>query len=245
MNSTTPFDRKKALLILLALFTGGAVPIQIVTLSFGYAQYYKGIAMGPKAIKIAHQFSSYYFPLVYIPAIIILIGIIFYSKKHYPDLFRRIVVGLGVGAFATIFLDFFRQMGVIQGWLPGDTPTMFGKMLTGSHVFWKYYWSGVFIHFMNGADFGLIFTLVWGKQRNYFQSIIWAAIWLNMMELGMMLGPPMGPMVGLFGVNYAWPQLFLLTLAAHIAFGTILGIGAHYFLKEEDRKWLLPFVLGK
>lgn len=29
--------------------------------------------------------------------------------------------------------------------------------------------------------------------------------WAMLLELGMMVGPPMGPMVGLFGVRYAWP----------------------------------------
>ena len=38
-------------------------------------------------------------------------------------------------------------------------------------------------------------------------------------ELGMMTGPPMGPMVGLFGYNYAWPQLFALTFVAHVVYG--------------------------
>ncbi len=31
--------------------------------------------------------------------------------------------------------------------------------------------------------------------------------WAMLLELGMMVGPPMGSMVGLFGVRYAWPQL--------------------------------------
>jgi len=37
----------------------------------------------------------------------------------------------------------------------------------------------------------------------------------------------------------------LLTLAAHIGFGVALGILVQRFLKDEDRGWLLPFVLGR
>ncbi len=58
----------------------------------------------------------------------------------------------------------------------------------------------------------------------------------------MMTGPPMAPIVGPFGINFAWPQLFLLTLVAHVAFGVTLGILAQHFLTDEDRDWLVPFL---
>ena len=64
------------------------------------------------------------------------------------------------------------------------------------------------------------------------------------MELGMMTAPPMGPMVGMFGVRYAWPQLFLVTLVAHIAFGIVLGLLVQHFLSDEDRGGLFTFLKG-
>jgi hypothetical protein len=234
---------KKSFLTLLALFTGGFMPIHLIVLSFGYAQYYKGVKMGPKVLKVAHEFGEPYFLYFYIPALIVLAWIIFYSKKHFPDLYRRIVIGLIAGAIATIGLDWIRQMGVIASWLPGDTPEMFGKMVTGSSSFSSYYWVGQFIHFMNGADFGLVFTLVFGNFISYKKTILYAILWLLVMEFFMMVGPPMGPMVGLFGVNWMWPQLFLLTLVAHIVHGTILGTLTHFWLKPGDNKWLIPFVI--
>jgi len=242
---TNQIDRKRAVLVLLAFIAGGAVPIQLVTLSFGYAQYAKGMSIGPKVIMTAHEFASVYVPFVYVPALVLLAGIAWYCRRHYPDVFRRIVVGLAFGALATVALDFFRQMGVIEGWLPGDTPTMFGKMVTGSSDFATFYPVGVFVHFMNGANFGLFYAFVWGKQSNYRRAVLWATTWAILVEIGMMIGPPMGPMVGLFGVRYAWPQLFLLTLAAHIGFGVALGILVQRFLKDEDSGWLLSFVLGR
>lgn len=233
---------KKSVLTLFALFMGGFVPISIVVLSFGYAEYYKAQAIGPKIIRVAHEFGGPYMMYVYIPAMIILVGITLYSRKNYPDLFRRIVIGLIAGAIATIGLDWIRQMGVIVDWLPSDTPEMFGKMVTGSSNFVEYYWVGQFIHFMNGASFGLFFTLVFGNYSSYKKTVIWAIAWMLIMELGMMVGPPMGPMVGLFGVNWMWPQLFILTLVAHIVFGIILGLLSHLWLKEEDRFWLIPYL---
>ena len=52
----------------------------------------------------------------------------------------------------------------------------------------------------------------------------------------------MVPMVGLFGVKWAWPQLFLLTLVAHIVHGIILGLLVHLWLKSTDEKSLLAYL---
>jgi hypothetical protein len=237
-------DRKRAILIFLAFVAGGAVPIQLVTLSFGYAQYVKEISLGPKVFITAHEFAANYIPFVYVPALLLLVGIAWYSREHYPDIFRRIVIGIGIGALATVSLDFFRAMGVINGWLPGDTPNMFGKMATGSSNFAYFYPVGLFVHFMNGANFGLFYTFVWGKRASYKSAIFWATSWALLVEIGMMTGPPMGPMVGMFGIRFAWPQLFLLTLAAHIAFGITLGILTQFFLKPADTGGLLAFIRG-
>lgn len=235
---------KKSILTLLTLFAGGVVPIHLILLSFGYSEYYKAQAIGPKIIRVAHEFAVPYIYFIYIPAIIFLIWVIIYTKNTYPDLYRRIIVGLGAGAIATIGLDWIRQMGVLEGWLPADTPTMFGKMITGSNSFIRYFWVGQFAHFFNGADFGLVFTLVFGRFHTLKKTVLVAISWLLLMELGMMVGPPMGPMVGLFGVRYLWPQLFVLTFVAHVVHGTILGILSFYWLKEEDEIWLWPFLKG-
>lgn len=237
-------DKKRVALILAAFFFGGAVPIQSVTLSFGYAQYVRGLDIGPRVISVAHEFARFYIPIVYIPALLGLIAIAVYSRKHYPDLYRRIAFGLLAGAIATVALDAVRQSGVVHGWLPADSPVMFGKMATGSDNFAFYYPAGLFVHLMNGASFGLFYVFVWGKRKSYASAILWATVWAELMELGMMTGPPMAKMVGLFGYNYAWPQLFLLTFVAHLFFGVALGVLAQRLLQEEDRGGLMTFLQG-
>ncbi|GMQ80580.1 MAG: hypothetical protein BMS9Abin05_0008 [Rhodothermia bacterium] len=237
-------DRKRAVLILLAFIAGGAVPIQLVTLSFGYAQYIQQVSLGPKVIITAHEFAVWYVPFVYIPALLLLIGIAWYSRSHYPDVFRRIIIGLGVGVLATVSLDFFREMGVINSWLAGDTPKMFGKMVTGSSNFAYFYPIGFFVHLMNGANFGLFYTFVWGRRGSYKSAIAWATLWALVIELGMMTLPPIAPMLGAFGSRFAWPELFLLTLVAHLAFGITLGILSQYFLRSEDEGGLFRFLRG-
>ncbi len=242
-DQQTGDSRNRIILILAALFLGGAVPIQLITLSFGYAQYVKEVSLGPKVILTAHEFSDIYVPFVLIPALVILAGITWYSHSRNPDLFRRIVVGLFAGVVATVALDFFRQMGVINGWLAGDTPTMFGKMATGSSNVAVYYSTGYVIHLLNGANFGLVYAFVWGRRKSYQSAIFWATIWALVIELGMMTLPPIAPMLGAFGVRFAWPQLFLLTLVAHLAFGLVLGLTTQYLLKPDDEQWLLPWLV--
>ncbi|MFQ5677044.1 MAG: hypothetical protein ACE5G1_14205, partial [bacterium] len=61
---------KKSIITLLALFAGGFVPIHLIVLSFGYAEYYKAQAIGPKIIRVAHEFAVPYLFVLYIPAIL-------------------------------------------------------------------------------------------------------------------------------------------------------------------------------
>ncbi|MBC8198393.1 MAG: hypothetical protein H8E60_10975 [Candidatus Marinimicrobia bacterium] len=236
---------KKSILTLIALFTAGFVPIQLVTLSFAYSQYYKGESLGPKMVITAHDFAVPYIYFVYIPSIIVFIGIWIYSKKNYPDLFRRLKVGVISGIMLTLALDVVRQNGVINGWLPQDVPMQFGKMVTGSNSFNSIFIAGLLVHFLNGINFGILYTFFFGKLKNYKTAMLAGTLLLFAIEIGMMVGPPMAKMVGPFGVNWAWPQLFLLTLTAHIFSGIACGLTAQFLLKEEDNKWLIPFLLNK
>lgn len=234
---------KKSILTLLVLFTGAFVPIQLVTLSFWYSQYFVGETLGPKMVRTAHEFAVPYIYYLYIPAIIVFIGIMIYSRNNYPDLFRRMKVGIIAGTMLTLALDVVRQNGVINGWLPQDVPMQFGKMVTGSNSFLPIFIAGLIVHFLNGINFGLLYTFVFGKQKNYGRAIIAGILLMFVIEIGMMTGPPMAKMVGLFGTNWAWPQLFLLTLTAHIGSGIACALTAQFLLKDEDNKWLLPFLL--
>jgi len=238
-------DTRRTGLVLVAFIAGGAVPIQTVTLSFGYAQYVRGVGIGPQVLSVAHEFARWYIPFVLVPAMLVLFGVALKCRTAYPDVFRRIVVGLSMGALATLALDAVRGAGVIHGWLPGDTPVMFGKMATGSAKFAVFYPAGLLIHYLNGANFGLFYAFVWGKRRSFASAVRWATLWALIVETGMMTGPPIAPMLGLFGYNFAWPQLFILTLVAHIVFGVVMGVLIQHFLTDEDRDWLVPFARGR
>jgi len=236
---------KKSILTLLVLFTGGFVPIQLVTLSFWYSQYHVGETLGPKMVRTAHEFAVPYIEFLYIPSIIVFVGIMIYSRKHYPDLFRRMKVGIIAGIMLSFGLDLIRQNGVINGWLPQDVPMIFGKMVTASNSFTPVFIAGILVHFLNGINFGILYTFLFGKLKNYKTAIITGALLLFFIDIGMMTAPPMPKMVGFFGVNWAWPQLFLLTLVAHVVSGIACGLTAQFLLKNEDRQWLFPFLFNK
>lgn len=196
-------------------------------------------------IMEAHKFASKYIRYIYAPSYLVLAAISVFSRKRYPDLFRRITIGISGGIFATLVLDAVRQLGVIYEWLPSDTPELFGKMATGSMERKKFLPAGLLIHFLNGGSFGVFYAFVWGKRSSYLSAASWATVWSMILEVGMMIGPPMERMVGPFGVDYKWPQLSLVTTVAHLLFGLTLGPLIQHFLKDEDRGWLLPFLLGK
>lgn len=239
------FDVKRAALVMLAFFCGGAVPIQLLTISFGYAQYIRGIKPMKEAVPVAHEFASaVYMPFVLLPALIMLAIIVAYTWRRYPDIARRILTGAATGAVATISLDAVRVSGVVHGWLPADTPVPFGKMVTGSDIFAIYFPAGVLAHYTFGANFGIFYAFVWGKRESYGKAAFWGVVWALLVELGMMTLPPMAPALGPFGIDYKWPQFFLTTLTAHILFGITLGLLVQHFLRNEDRGGLFAFLRG-
>ncbi len=183
-------------------------------------------------VMTVHQFMAWYLPYVLIPSLVILLLITLYSRTRYPRLFNRIIAGLGAGALGTIALDIFRYpLGVQLGGLPGDLPTMFGMFITGTMpATTAVILIGYLYHFLNGAGFGLTYTLIAGKAKWY-----WGLVWALIIEILMMTTPPLLIMgVGPFGINPPWwPKLFLTSLIAHISLGIALGLLAERFVKEK------------
>jgi hypothetical protein len=182
----------------------------------------------PEVLTSAHAFARVYLWVALIPSLVVLLGIALYSRGRFPDLFNRIWAGLAAGAVATVFLDFFRMMGVIHGWLPSDTPPFFGKLILGPQApVGAVLAVGFLYHFLNGASFALPYALLFGRPRWY-----WGIAWALIYELGMMTLPPMAPLFGPFGSKTGSPAFFLITLVAHIAFGAVLGLLVERWVKR-------------
>lgn len=159
-----------------------------------------------------------YMWLALLPALVALVGIAAYSYRRYPRLYNRIVWGLGAGAIATLALELVRAPGVLAGAFPGDMPAMFGRMIVGQEGV-SAFLAGYPYHFLNGATFVLMYTLLFGNVRWY-----WGIAWGLFFELGMMVSPPVLMAAGPFGVGGYWPWLLIVTFIAHVAFGAAFGL---------------------
>jgi len=233
-------DNHELLLTVLA-FVAGAVPIFMLLLGGMSAMMSMGMsmmdmmshppnpAMREPMMKAIHGFMAAYIPLVLSPALIVLGAIWWYATRNYPRLANRVGAGLAAGLIASLGLDIVRLTGVALGAFPGDMPTMFGQMITGRMDTGPgVLWAGYAYHGLNGATFGLMYTLLAGKVR-----WVWGVAWGLFFELGMMTLPPVPMMAGPFGIYGFWPGLFVASFIAHVVFGVILGVLAERWVRDK------------
>jgi hypothetical protein len=190
-----------------------------------------------------------YRDFVLFPSIAIIIAIVVYGAMRNKRLANSLVTGLWVGAVATLALEAIRIPGYATlHWLPGDDMIMMpGMFLTGMATNLMELMrmmqmsggamqppsaallAGALYHFWNGATMGAIYTLFMGKGRWHY-GLIWGFI----INLGMMLAPWLVMMTGPFGIKYlAGYNIFTIALAAHLAYGMVIGILAQRFVREK------------
>ncbi|MBI3979414.1 MAG: hypothetical protein HY331_14625 [Chloroflexi bacterium] len=156
---------------------------------------------------------------VLVPALAVLGVVYFYARAHHPGLANCILAGLAAGAVATLALDAVRLTGFAFRWMPANLPPMFGMLILGPQSSpAQAQVVGYLYHFLNGASFGLVYTLAVGRGR-----VVWGIGWGVVVWLLMMITPPLLMMgVGPFGVNFG-PGLVATTFIAHLAYGAALG----------------------
>jgi hypothetical protein len=215
-------------LTLVALFTGGAVPIFMLVLGADYARR-EGFRDPIHRFQLIHYFMKGYIKYLLFPALIILAIVWIYSAQAYPDLASRIWAGVWIGVLSSIALDIVRLIGVKIGWMPMDMPPVFGIMIAGPKASPAVHmWAGYLYHFLNGINFGLVYTLIVGPGIWW-----WAVVWALLVELGMMLLVPLlMPGHTLFGFNKGF-GIFGVSLAAHIAMGLVIGFLAQEFIQSN------------
>ncbi len=186
------------------------------------------------------------------PSVVAIVIIAIYSRLRMKRLSNRLIAGLWTGAVATLALEAIRIPGyVIWHWLPGDDMIMMpGAFLNGlapspmalmdmmhsgammsmpQSMMMVVMVSGVLYHFWNGATMGAMYTLFMGKTKWYY-GVVWGFI----INIGMMLAPWLIMMMVPFGIKYmAGYNIFTVALAAHLAYGTVLGILAQKFVKDK------------
>lgn len=199
-------ERKKLLLLFTGLLAAGISPNLFPIAQAGYA-------------KLSSLAVEFLMPSV----IIIFILIIVANAMKYYDLKKQISNGIIAGLAGTVGLEIVREIGFRMGGMPGDMPKLLGVLLFDRFAYGPSFWSNVAgwaYHFWNGAAFGIIFSLIFGRGKIW-MSVIYALL----IGTGFMISPATKALgVGIFGLQFKDGYQFLTTvILAHIAFGSIVG----------------------
>ncbi len=206
-------DHIKLSLIAITLAAAGISPNLFVAAQAGYALL----------SDLAVQFL--------IPSIIIILAVLLYAYRGgYRELGHQIGVGLVGGLIATVGLEVVRHTGFLLGGMPGEMPKLLGVLILNRFaqgpnmlsniVGWSY-------HFWNGAAFGIIYSLLFGRGK-----LLYGILYAILIGIGFMAGPAAIALgVGRFGVDFGIGFPLTVTLA-HIAFGSILG--RYVYRKNEN-----------
>ena len=189
-------------------------------------------AVGPNILVLALTPGMPSMPLltrwVLIPSMVLLALVWWMAwRRGYKRLQNRLWTGLWVGASTTAALDVLRLMSFSLGLLPGNMPRMFGVLILDIMALGPTPFSdvvGAFYHVWVSACFGLTYALICGRTR-WWGGVIWGL----MIEVGMMVTPPMviAMDTGYFGLKLGqgiFNGVFIGSLIPHISYGIALGL---------------------
>jgi len=159
------------------------------------------------------------------PSLILLIAIGVYAHRiDEPVLTGRLAVGALAGLAATAAYDLVRLLlrwsGAI-GFDPFITHPIFGQLITGAPLTssvalaagWAY-------HVWNGVGFAVMYTLIAGPALP-----IYAIGWALFLEIAWLTALPSA-------LNFTLrPDLILVSLIGHTAYGIVLGLIAHRWIR--------------
>jgi hypothetical protein len=170
-----------------------------------------------------------------LPALVALLaGALFDRALGSQRLWRGIVVGSLAGLVAAFAYDIFRLPFVfahglgIERILPPlqlfKVFPRFGAMILGQPVEQSVYsllaqLVGWAYHFSNGLTFGIMYVALVGDAKRRLWA--WAVVFAVGLELGMLFTP----YPKFFGIVLA-PSFVVVTLAAHLVFGAVMGLSA-------------------
>ena len=213
----------KLLLSILVMIAAGVSPNLFVIAQAGYA-------------NLSDLAITYLIPSIILILAILSVGY-FTGLKDFSLQVRN---GIIAGFAGTVGLEIVREIGFHLGGMPGDMPKLLGVLLLNQFALgpdtlsniagWSY-------HFWNGASFGIIYSLLFGKGSK------WLGIGYGLLVgIGFMVSPAVVAMgVGRFGVEFGigFPVTVIL---AHLVFGSLLGIVIY---KLNDKSMSLFGVIRK
>jgi len=198
-------DLKKFSLSFVVLLFAGISPNLFVAAQAGYANL--------------SNLAAYFL----IPSIIIL-GIIYglSIRGELKEINLLIRNGVIAGLIGTIGLEIFREIGFQLGGMPGEMPKLLGVLLLDRFALGPNFLSnvaGYAYHFWNGAVFGIIYSILFGRGH------LWIGIIYGILiGIGFMVSPVTVALgVGYFGLDFGLGFPLTVTLA-HIFYGSLLGL---------------------
>lgn len=170
-----------------------------------------------------------------VPSVVLLAAILLVAHfRGHRRLANRIVAGAAAGLVATVGLEVVRSVSFHLGGMPGDMPQLLGVLLTDRFMLGPSALSttlGYLYHFWNGAAFGIVFAVAFGRKR-----LLWALVYAQLIGVGFLLSPAVKAM-GIGFMGSAMPAMPLTVVLAHLAYGLLLGWLSGLWVR--DRGWLL------
>jgi hypothetical protein len=209
-------SKERLALALLALLAAGIAPNIFPVAQAGFA----------KMSELTRWFL--------LPSIGLLVAVIALTLGlGHRGLGRRMLAGLAAGAIATLGLEVVRTTSFHLDGMPGDLPRLLGVLMTDRFMLGPSRLSDVLgysYHFWNGACFGLIFAVIFGRR-----SLRWSLIYGLVMGIGFLASPAVQAMgVGFFALQK--PTMIVTVVLAHVAYGLLLGSLLNRWLSKEP--WL-------
>lgn len=171
-----------------------------------------------------------------LPSAILLIVVLGVAVwRGHRRLSNRLLAGAAAGSIATMGLEMVRATSfhVFEG-MPGDLPRLLGVLLMDRFMLGPSVMSDVLgwtYHFWNGACFGIIFAVLFGRR-----SLPWALVYGQLIGVGFLMSPAVRSLgIGFMGSEM--PSMPATVALAHLAFGLLLGILSRRWVRETG--WLL------
>ena len=161
---------------------------------------------------------------VLFPAVVVLAALALAARTlGYRGVLAGLWTGGWIGAVATIALEIIRIIGFrVFHAMPGSMPMLMGVLLTNRVMQGPDILSNVVgwaDHFWNGATFGMIYALLFGRVRPWAGPLYGFAV-----GTGFMVSPvPVALGAGFFGAGMD-PGFALTVYLAHAAFGLVIGV---------------------
>lgn len=205
-------SRERLVLALVALVAAGIAPNLFPAAQAGLAK------MSDLALRLL------------VPSIVLLIAVIAFTfARSHRLLGRRMSIGIVAGLIATVGLEVVRTTGFHLGGMPGDLPRLLGVLITDRFMLGPSAFSdllGYSYHFWNGACFGLIFAVIFGRR-----AIWWPAIYGIVIGVGFLASPAVQAM-GVGFLARQMPSMIVTVLIAHVVYGFVLGLLLRRWLPE-------------